>query len=168
MQVWLTGGWGIDALLQEQTRPHKDLDILMLVDDVVRVRDLLGRAGYRLKELWSENRWGVDSRGIQIPTVFVLQDAEGREVDVHAMRVDERGHGILAWASEELVFTRKDLAGEGVIAGIAVRCISPEMQIVVHTGYDLPEEQLRDLTLLRERLSVKRPNEPPDTRPLGA
>jgi lincosamide nucleotidyltransferase A/C/D/E len=24
IQVWLTGGWGIDALLGEQTRPHKD------------------------------------------------------------------------------------------------------------------------------------------------
>ena len=23
IQVWLTGGWGIDALLGEQTRPHK-------------------------------------------------------------------------------------------------------------------------------------------------
>ncbi len=37
IQVWLTGGWGIDALLGEQTRPHKDLDVIMLVDDVVRM-----------------------------------------------------------------------------------------------------------------------------------
>jgi lincosamide nucleotidyltransferase A/C/D/E len=22
IQVWLTGGWGIDALLREQSRPH--------------------------------------------------------------------------------------------------------------------------------------------------
>ena len=50
IQVWLTGGWGIDALLQEQTRPHKDLDILMLADDVFRMRDILDRAGYGLKE----------------------------------------------------------------------------------------------------------------------
>ena len=42
IQVWLTGGWGIDALLREQTRPHKDLDVIMLVDDVVRMRELLG------------------------------------------------------------------------------------------------------------------------------
>ena len=31
IQVWLTGGWGIDALLQEQTCPHKHLDVIMLV-----------------------------------------------------------------------------------------------------------------------------------------
>jgi lincosamide nucleotidyltransferase A/C/D/E len=168
IQVWLTGGWGIDALLQEQTRPHKDLDILILVDDVVRVRDLLGRAGYGLKELWSENRWGVDSQGIEIPTAFVLQDAEGREVDVHAMRLDNGGNGIPAWAGEELVFRPEDLAGEGVIAGVAVRCISGEMQMLVHTGYDLPQEQMRDLTLLRKRLGVEQSTESPGTRSWGA
>ena len=56
ISVWLTGGWGIDALLGEQTRPHKDLDVIMLVDDVARMRELLGRDGYTLKEIWSENR----------------------------------------------------------------------------------------------------------------
>ena len=64
IQVWLTGGWGIDALLGEQTRPHKDIDVIMLLDDVVRMRELLGRDGYSLKELWSENRWAVDARGV--------------------------------------------------------------------------------------------------------
>jgi lincosamide nucleotidyltransferase A/C/D/E len=167
IQAWLTGGWGIDALLQEQTRPHKDLDILMLVDDVARMQDLLGRAGYRLKEIWSENRWDVDSHGIEIPTAFVLQDAEGREVDAHALRLDGRGNGIPAWAAGELVFKPEDLAGEGVIAGVCVRCISPGMQIWAHTGYDLPQEQARDLELLRERLGVESPNELADRRPLA-
>ena len=125
IQVWLTGGWGIDALLQEQMRPHKDLDIIMLVDDVVRLRDLLARAGYGLKELWSENSWVVDSFGTEIPTAFVLHSSQGREVDAHAMRLDERGNGIPAWAGEGLVFEREDLAGEGVIAGFAVRGITP-------------------------------------------
>ena len=60
MRVWLLGGWGIDALLREQTRPHKDLDIIVLVDEVVRMRALLARGGYRLKELWSENTWAED------------------------------------------------------------------------------------------------------------
>ena len=46
IQVWLTGGWGVDALLREETRPHKDLDIIVLVADIVRMRDLLGRAGH--------------------------------------------------------------------------------------------------------------------------
>jgi lincosamide nucleotidyltransferase A/C/D/E len=159
IQAWLTGGWGIDALLQEQTRPHKDLDVILLLDDIVRMRCLLARDGYGLKELWSENSWVVDSQGTEIPTAFVLQDAEGREVDAHAICLDDLGNGVPAWASEGLVFKREDLTGEGMIAGFAVRCISPEMQVLCHTGYDLPQEQLRDLELLQERFGVDYSNE---------
>lgn len=155
IRVWLTGGWGIDALLGEQTRAHKDLDILLLVDDVVRMRNLLGGDGYALKELWSENAWVVDSRGTEIPTAFVLHDWEGREVDAHAMYLDHQGNGIPAWAREGLVLGGEDLGGEGIIAGTSVRCLSAEMQVRVHTGYDLPPEQVQDLELLRGRFEAE-------------
>ena len=168
IQVWLTGGWGIDALLGEQTRPHKDLDIIMVVDDVVLMRDLLSRAGYTLKELWSENKWVVDSCGTEIPTAFVLHDAEEREVDAHAMHLDGQGNGIPAWAREGLIFSKEDLAGEGLIAGVPVRCLSAEMQVRAHTGYDLPPMQVRDMELLRERLGVERPDGRSHTRELGS
>lgn len=154
IRVWLTGGWGIDALLGEQTRPHKDVDILVLVDHVARLQVLLGRAGYHLKELWSENAWVLDAQGAKVPTAFVLEDPHGRQVDAHAMRLDEQGNGIPAWADERPIFTREDLSGLGKIAGLAVPCLSPEMQLLCHTGYDLPPEHLRDLALLRERLGV--------------
>jgi lincosamide nucleotidyltransferase A/C/D/E len=26
---WLDGGWGVDALLDEQTRPHADVDLVV-------------------------------------------------------------------------------------------------------------------------------------------
>jgi lincosamide nucleotidyltransferase A/C/D/E len=96
IQVWLTGGWGIDSLLGGQTRLHKDLDVIMLLDDVVRMRELLNQDGYSLKELWSENRWARDAQGIEAATAFVLKDSEGREVDAHAMRMDELGNGVPA------------------------------------------------------------------------
>jgi lincosamide nucleotidyltransferase A/C/D/E len=32
--VWVDGGWGVDALLGEQTRPHKDLDIAIEEKDL--------------------------------------------------------------------------------------------------------------------------------------
>ena len=164
IQTWLVGGWGIDALLGEQTRPHKDFDIIMLVDDVVLMQDLLGRDGYTLKELWSENAWVVDSNGAEIPTAFVLHDAEGREVDAHAMYPDEQGGGIPAWEREGLILSKDDLGGEGLIAGAAVRCISAERQVRAHTGYDLPPEQARDVELLRERLGVDIPKEGPQAQ----
>jgi len=50
-------------LLGEQTRPHKDLDVIMLLDDVVRIREILGHDGYGLIWLWEENRSAVDAVG---------------------------------------------------------------------------------------------------------
>jgi len=34
ISVWLDGGWGVDALLERQTRPHKDVDIILCRSDV--------------------------------------------------------------------------------------------------------------------------------------
>jgi lincosamide nucleotidyltransferase A/C/D/E len=48
IRTWICGGWGIDALLGRRTRPHKDLDILVLLDDIVRARELLECDGYKL------------------------------------------------------------------------------------------------------------------------
>ena len=157
IQVWLIGGWGIDALLGEQTRPHKDIDVIMLLDDVIRMRELLSCDGYILKDLWSENRWVIDTHGIETATAFVLQDSEGREFDAHAMRLDHQGNGIPTWTDDEgLVFKREDLAGEGMIAGVAVCCLSPKMQVLCHTGYVLPDKQLRDLELLHKKYRIER------------
>lgn len=160
VRVWLTGGWGIDALLGEQTRPHKDLDVIMLLDDVLRMGTLLGGDGYRLKELWSENRWVVDAHATKIATAFVLQDSEGRQLDVHAVRLDDGGNGIPAWdAPEGFILASHDLAGVGMIAGYAVQCITPEKQMLCHTGYELPEKQLLDLEQLHEKFGVEYPAE---------
>ncbi|RPI82203.1 MAG: hypothetical protein EHM41_18910 [Chloroflexi bacterium] len=156
IQVWLTGGWGIDALLGEQTRPHKDLDLIVQLKDIVRIRELLSHDGYGLKEIWSENRWVLDPNGVETATAIVLQDAEGREVDLHAMTLNDEGQGIPAWYAEGFIFSRQDLAGRGTIAGIEVHCLTPEMQILTHRGYVLPEEHQRDLELLREKFGVKK------------
>ncbi len=34
VEVWVDGGWGVDALLREQTRPHSDLDLVARLEDV--------------------------------------------------------------------------------------------------------------------------------------
>ena len=153
--VWLTGGWGVDALLCEQTRPHKDLDVVMLLDDVVRMRDLMAEKGYAFAYFWEESCDAVDGDGVETPTAFVLKDADGRELDVHAMRLDADGNGIPAWEAPGFTFSRQDLSGKGTIAAHAVRCLSPDSQLACHTGYELPETHVRDVGRLGERFGLQ-------------
>jgi lincosamide nucleotidyltransferase A/C/D/E len=41
VEVWIDGGWGVDALLGKQTRQHKDLDIAIEEKHVALLRDVL-------------------------------------------------------------------------------------------------------------------------------
>lgn len=158
IQIWLVGGWGIDALLGEHTRPHKDLDILMLVDDVERMRRLLEGDGYTLSYLWEENLPVTDALGVEIATAFVLGHPDGTEIDAHALRLDENGNGIPAWDNTEgRFFSPPRLAGAGSINGVPVQSISVEMQMIAHAGYALPEHHLRDLQRLHEKFGVAYP-----------
>jgi lincosamide nucleotidyltransferase A/C/D/E len=38
IDVWLDGGWAVDAALGGQTRSHKDLDIIVQISDLPRLQ----------------------------------------------------------------------------------------------------------------------------------
>lgn len=164
VRVWVDGGWGIDALLGEQTRPHKDFDVLVPFDDLVALTDVLAARGFTLKEIWGENRWvahaarlrliGRENRGgSEVATAFVLRDGSGHEIDIHALTFDRRGYGIPTWDAD-VVYPPDALAGRGTIAGTPVRCLSAGMQMATHTGYTLQAKDFQDLRLLHERFGV--------------
>jgi lincosamide nucleotidyltransferase A/C/D/E len=147
----LVGGWGIDALLGRQTREHKDLDILLLRDDIVRGNELLEKAGYQLKELWSENCQVIDKQGITIDTAYVLHNAEGFEIDVHAFHFIE-DQVIPDWDDTEgFQITKASLDYNGSIADVQVRCISAQLQFLFQTGYAMLDYQVQDMRMVNEK-----------------
>jgi lincosamide nucleotidyltransferase A/C/D/E len=149
--VWVCGGWGIDALLERETRSHKDLDILVQLDDIVEALEVLEADGCGPKELWSENLCVTDSRGVETDTAFVLEDEAGHQIDLHAISLRPDGSAAPAYDGAGMDFRAEDLFGEGAIGELRVRCLSVEMQSRGHNGYELPERQIPDLELLRER-----------------
>lgn len=150
--VWLTGGWGIDALLERHTRHHKDMDVLVLFKDIARLCTLMTQEGFEIVEIWEENRWVVDPAGEKIATAFVMEDAHGRQLDVHAVYFDPVGNVRGAWdLADEFMLSREDMGTVGQIDGYPVRCISPEAQLYCHEGYKLPEKHIIDLKLLRQK-----------------
>ncbi len=162
VRIWIDGGWGVDALLERQTRPHKDLDLLVAFDDLTTMTLVLSRRGFILKEIWSENRWLRHDRQVlligsgqpgEVATAFVLKDALGREIDVHVLHIDEHGYATPAWDCS-VPFLPDALSGQGSIAGSPVRCLSAAMHIRTHTGYQLQDKDIQDIHFLHERFGV--------------
>jgi lincosamide nucleotidyltransferase A/C/D/E len=50
VRVWIGGGWGIDALVGEQTRSHDDLDLAVDTRDEAHAIHTLQHAGFRIAE----------------------------------------------------------------------------------------------------------------------
>src|SRR5262245_4193250 len=143
VSVWLDGGWGVDALLGEQTREHDDLDLVVARRDVPLVVEKLGDDGYEV------------AKGA-LPTCIVLLDAVGRQVDVHPVEFDAAGDGIYRMEDgRDWPYPARGFAGEGVVLGRhVVHCLTAEVQVLCHAGYELDETDRADLALLRERFDV--------------
>lgn len=146
VRFWVMGGWGVDALLHRQTRPHKDLDLLVALADLPLLWTLFDERGFALRYVWEENRW-VDGDPDRWPTAFVVADARGRELDIHV--IDFSPGGVIIQRYDPPWPFPAALAGQGVIAGATVPCVSREAQLAMHTGYLVPESHLRDLELLQ-------------------
>jgi len=146
VDVWIDGGWGVDALLENQTRPHNDLDIVIQQKDVSKLRWLLEAEGYSDVPRDDTSPWN-----------FVLGDDTGREVDVHAVVFDGKGNGLYGPAEEGVMYPAGSLDGAGLIEGKTVRCIAPEWMIRFHSGYVLKEKDIRDVAALCEKFGIDNP-----------
>jgi lincosamide nucleotidyltransferase A/C/D/E len=90
VRCWVMGGWGVDALLGCVTREHKDLDLLVLIEDLPRYVDLVRRHGFERKLVWSESQ-PIEIDAAPFDSAFVDAHPDGREIDVHVIDVDPRG-----------------------------------------------------------------------------
>ena len=133
IEVWLDGGWGVDALLERETREHDDLDLVAELRHSDRIIALLEDLGYEL----------VDGNP---PVSFVLVDRRGRQVDVHPVTFDDEGSGVYEQRQGgQWVYPAEGFTGTGSVAGRPVRCLTPEVQVLVHAGYELTDKDYREL-----------------------
>jgi lincosamide nucleotidyltransferase A/C/D/E len=146
IDVWLDGGWGIDALLETQSRPHKDVDLIVALAEAEPLTTLLNGHGFRMKD------------GGRLEN-YVLADDVGREVDVHVVEFDAQGNGIYRMENGEVwVFPAKGFSGRGRVQGVEVRCLSPEVAVECHAnGYTPQEKDFADMELLERRFGVELP-----------
>jgi lincosamide nucleotidyltransferase A/C/D/E len=142
LQIWIDGGWGVDALLGEETRSHADLDLAVDRVDLERVQAALASLGF-------EHATAAEPG---LPARLVLRDGRARQVDVHPLVFDEGGDGWQdlgggRWA----LYPANGLSGRGRIGEREVNCLTAELQLAFHVGYDPVERDRREVALLRER-----------------
>ena len=140
--IHVDGGWGVDALLGRQTRPHEDVDIAVQHKDVPALRRLLNARGYR--ELPNP-----DAKNFN----FVLSDSQGRKIDVHSYTFDQRGNHVYG-----IAYPIDSLTGTGMINGHPVKCISVEWAVKFHTQYEPDETDFQDVQALCARFDILLPD----------
>ena len=137
LQLWLDGGWGVDALVGRQTRKHDDLDIAIVLAEAGAVIASLASLGYNVFD-------------DEMPTRLDLRDDRDHRVDLHPLTFDESGNGLQQLQDGRFgIYTAEGLTGTGSVGGRPVRCLSRELQLRFHSGYDLDENDRRDVDLLR-------------------
>lgn len=136
------GGWGVDALLGEQTRNHSDLDVWAPAAHLERLFAAFAELGIDRIFPWPGDR----------PWNFVLHDGVRMRVDLHL-------HEALADGSvvDGGPFAADALGGSGTIAGVTVRCESAEWSVAWHTGYPPRPVDHHDVPLLCHRYGIAPP-----------
>jgi lincosamide nucleotidyltransferase A/C/D/E len=146
---WVAGGWGIDALEGTQTRPHKDLDLLIDTEHAGTAEAALAARGYRQvpEGLPDTSR---SNPGSLMPHRLLVRDGEGRTIDLLPVRTAE-------WPGEPSV---REPFATGTIDGREVACLSASAQAATHRDYEVPEELHADLALLARMLPATGDDEP--------
>jgi lincosamide nucleotidyltransferase A/C/D/E len=142
---WVDGGWGVDALLGYQSRPHADLDIVIPESAVPAAQEALTAVGFTDLRNW-------------LPTALAMRHADGREVDLHPITPTEDGGGNQRLFPPEPPF-HYDAPTTGVINRTQVTCVDAATQLRAHVGYDPQPEDHADVAALATRFRLPLPPE---------
>jgi lincosamide nucleotidyltransferase A/C/D/E len=144
IDVYLDGGWGVDALLGRQTRVHNDIDIFIEVKHTATITEFLRSRGFReiVKDFTTAHHteW---------------HDDIDRTIDLHLFEQKDK---------ETLVFEYNEYSaevfqGRGKIGDMNVRCLTAEAQVAFHQGYEHDENDKRDVLALCEKFNIPVPKQ---------
>ena len=144
IEIWLDGGWGIDALIGRQTRPHDDIDLFVQRKHAPQLVGLITAQGFTEKPM-----------AYTLEDHTVWEDGNGRTIDLHVFDFIENDQ--IAFLGEH--YPAEVFSGRGAIAGIKVSCIEPASQLLFHLGYEHDDNDVHDVMLLCEAFGFDVPEE---------
>ncbi len=134
--AWLDGGWAVDALLGEQTRPHDDVDLVVDKEHLAAATSLLETEGYTVLR-------------DDLPSAVAYRHPDGREVDLHPVTRTPDGGGDQAQPDGSTWHYGPPTTGS--IDGHEVPTGDLDTQLRAHVGYPLRDKDRADLAALRAR-----------------
>jgi 2'-5' RNA ligase len=153
VRAWVMGGWATDAVLGEQTRDHIDLDIVFEAEsgEERRALDAVEALGFKFVRREPIPGW--------LPTRIVLSDDRWHLVDLHPATFS--GDRVVAQTADGNVvrLDRAEAFTTGTVAGRPVPCLSAQLQIAVHRGYEIREVDREDVVRLSEAAGLPLPPE---------
>lgn len=140
----LDGGWGIDALVGFESRAHNDIDIFIEQQN----------KDYAVKLLMNHR---YSEKVMEYTTLdhTVWQDDKERIIDLHIFSLNSKDDFVFEGAT----YPKEVFSGKGRIGGLEVDCITPEWQIIFHSGYELDDNDIKDVLLLCNRFNIGVPDE---------
>ena len=143
VDVWIAGGWGVDALVGYQTRPHNDVDFFIQKKDKTVFTELLVSSGYK-----ENTEYNIEDNPIWCDTFKGI-------VDLHLFEFAETE----VWRIQNQTFPSAIFNGKGTIGGVAVRCMTAEAQVKYRHGYELREKDVLDVLLLCNTFGLSIPEQ---------
>ena len=144
IDIWLDGGWGVDALLGEETRSHNDIDLF--VEE---------KNGKTFIEILKEKGFTEVIEAYTTTDHTVWKDDKDRIIDLHVFEFNEQGDLVFEGES----YPSNVFSGIGKIGNKVVKCIDAENQVLFHLGYEHDENDVHDVRLLCERFNIPVPSE---------
>jgi len=143
INVWLDGGWAIDALVGKQTRQHEDLDVVVALNKVETIKQVLEQKGFRATE-------------DELPTRLAMKDTKGRNVDFHTVTFDGKDSGIQELQDgRSYRYPPEGFIGRGEIGGQGVKCLTVEVQAACHYGYQPDDKDRHDMQVLNQCFGIE-------------
>lgn len=141
-RTWVAGGWGVDALVGRQTRPHRDLDLALVGRGVSAACVALNSLGYEIETDWR-------------PIRVQLAAPERGRVDLHPVVFDAAGNGRQSGLDGGSFWYPAACFVSGLVTGRVVACLSVDQQIAFHRGYPLRDVDRADLAQLHQLQAVR-------------
>ncbi|WP_414150550.1 nucleotidyltransferase domain-containing protein [Acetobacterium carbinolicum] len=149
MRYWIEGGWGVDILIGQENREHRDIDVDFDAEFTEVLLDALKRKGFAITTDWRPSR-------------IELHHPKLGYLDIHPLIINEDGSARQADPQGGWYQLEAQWFSTALFEGRVIPCITAEAQKLFHSGYEFREVDridMKNLELTESSASIAKKGE---------